>query len=432
MPRKAKESLENQVKEKKKVNKKTTVMPSKAVENPTKKSTTKTVKVKNDNKVNKKANTTKKASMASDKVKVSKKETSTKKPVATKVKSAVAKKASTLKKKTTTKKSATVKAEITTVKKVTTSKAKAPAKKTSTSKAKVATAKKTTAKKVPASKTKVATKKAAATKAKATVAKKSSTSKPKKVTTKKIATSKTEKAKPAVTKKAATKKTKTTTAKSKTTVARKTAVKKSNTSKKTSTPITPEYYDLPYHYDQTVVKVLAQTPKTLFVYWDISNNDIENYMNRYGKDFFNNTMPVLRVHNNATGVTFDIDVDDFANGWYIHVDDSMADYSIELLRKQRPFASKIIDNLIYITSSNEIETPNDHILFDENLHTVFFRNVKTGEEYSRDITNLSLLKRIGKIYDIYDLYKRIYKSEDVGELFDLNNPSSGNPTSTFK
>ena len=169
----------------------------------------------------------------------------------------------------------------------------------------------------------------------------------------------------------------------------------------------------------------------MFVYWDISNDDTENLIKQFGKDFFNNTIPFLRVHNKSNGTTFDVDVDDFANGWYIHVDDSMADYYIELLRKQRPFVDKVIDSAVYITSSNEIETPNDHILFDENLHTVFFRNIKTGEVYSRDIS-MSLLKRIGKIYNIYDWYKRIYKSEDVGDLFDLNNPSSGNPTSTFK
>ena len=37
-----------------------------------------------------------------------------------------------------------------------------------------------------------------------------------------------------------------------------------------------EYYDLPYRYNETVVKILAQTPKILFVYWDVSDNDREN------------------------------------------------------------------------------------------------------------------------------------------------------------
>ena len=34
-----------------------------------------------------------------------------------------------------------------------------------------------------------------------------------------------------------------------------------------------EYYDLPYRYNETIVKILAQTPKKLFVYWDISDKD---------------------------------------------------------------------------------------------------------------------------------------------------------------
>ena len=38
-----------------------------------------------------------------------------------------------------------------------------------------------------------------------------------------------------------------------------------------------EYYDLPYHYNETIVKILAQTPKILYVYWDISDSDREKY-----------------------------------------------------------------------------------------------------------------------------------------------------------
>ena len=41
-----------------------------------------------------------------------------------------------------------------------------------------------------------------------------------------------------------------------------------------------EYYDLPYRYNETVVKILYQTPTILFVYWDISDFDRENYIKR--------------------------------------------------------------------------------------------------------------------------------------------------------
>ena len=237
------------------------------------------------------------------------------------------------------------------------------------------------------------------------------------------------------TKKAETKSAKTT---KKSTSAAKSATKKAETKsaktakksapKKTAT-ILPEYYDLPYHYDQTVVKVLAQTPKTLFVYWDVSEEDKNNLVNSYGPSFFDNTIPFLRVINKTDNYYFDIDVDDFANGWYLHVNDSMSDYTIELYRKQRPYVPKIIDQTVYIASSNTIETPNDHILFDINQDKIYFKNVKTKEVLTK---KLHLHKTMGKIYNIYDLYKKIYKNEDVEELFDLNNPSSGNPTSTFK
>lgn len=67
---------------------------------------------------------------------------------------------------------------------------------------------------------------------------------------------------------------------------KKVATKKStttNTSKRMMETV--EYYDLPYRYNQTVVKVLAQTPTTLFIYWDISDNDIEKFKEKYGNDF---------------------------------------------------------------------------------------------------------------------------------------------------
>ena len=50
-----------------------------------------------------------------------------------------------------------------------------------------------------------------------------------------------------------------------------------------------EYYDLPYRYNQTIVKVLAQTPNNLFVYWDIADSDRENFKKQYGYDFFDKT-----------------------------------------------------------------------------------------------------------------------------------------------
>lgn len=272
----------------------------------------------------------------------------------------------------------------------------------------------------------VTTKKTASSSTKTSTKTRTTKTAKKDVTTKKASTKSSNSKKTTTKLDSKEKKTKSTAKKSSTTTKQKTT----RTKKIVATPA-PEYYDLPYHYDQTVVKVLAQTPKTLFVYWDVSNADKEKLEKQYGPNFFDNTVPFLRIKNETNNYFFDIDVDDFANGWYITVEDSKSHYSIELLRKQRPYAEKVIEHPVYIASSNRMETPNDRILFDTNKTSVTFKNVKTNEVTAKNMSSITSLKNVGKIYNIYDLYKKIYKNENVGDIFNLTNPSSGNPTSTF-
>ena len=238
---------------------------------------------------------------------------------------------------------------------------------------------------------------------------------------------------------------KSTTTKKKTTATSSTTKKKSTASKKTS--ITKkkastkkgaskeekvevvEYYDLPYRYNQTVVKVLAQTPTNLFIYWDISDKDRKNFEKKYGEHFFENTKPVLVVHNDTIGYSFEVDINDFANSWYLNVADSKCDYRIELGRRPIVKTQEIQDDYIYVSTSNEIESPNDHILFNKEQKMVYFKNVKTGEQISKPISSISFIRNMGKIYNIYDFYKELYQNENIEELYDLSNPSSGNPSS---
>lgn len=215
--------------------------------------------------------------------------------------------------------------------------------------------------------------------------------------------------------------------------------KASSVKSKAKTP-TPkeilEYYDLPYRYNETIVKILAQTPKKLFIYWDISDDDRKNYIDTFGLDFFNNTVPVLIIHNETMNYTFEIEVNDFANCWYLDINDSKCKYNIELGRRSKKQDYYIPNNYIYVTSSNEIESPNDHILFEKQLNTVYFRNVKNNNTYSKDIANLSFIRNMGKIYNIYDTYKelynKIYNTNDFVNDFSINNPSSSSTSSTFK
>ena len=229
-------------------------------------------------------------------------------------------------------------------------------------------------------------------------------------------------------------------------LSKKSSASKATTSRKNSkkeSVVQNEYYDLPYRYNQTVVKVLAQTPNNLFIYWDISDEDRENLKEQYGENFFEVTYPVLIVYNDTLNYSFEVSINDFANSWYLHVNDSKSDYRIELGRRPidynkfnenvRTINENISHNVdyIHIYTSNEIESPNDRLLFNKEHKMVYYRNVKTNQSFSKPITSISFMQNMGKIYNIYDFYKQLYKEENIEDLYDLSNPSSGNPSSSM-
>ena len=189
-------------------------------------------------------------------------------------------------------------------------------------------------------------------------------------------------------------------------------------------PFVLEYYDLPYNYNKTVVKALAQNPTTLFVYWEISAEDRENLEKQYGENFFYITKPVLIVHNLTEKYSYEIDINDFANNWYINVGNSKCQYVIELGRRPIEFTDKIKTDFLSISSSNVIESPNDHVLFFKDTNKVLYRNINTNK-YTELILK-PFLKNISSIYK--DMH--LADTENINEsMFDFNNPSSQNPTS---
>ena len=369
-----------------------------------------------------------------------KKEVAPKKATKTVAKKTPTKKATT-KKVTEEKKPAVKKTSTkTTVKKATTTaKAKTTATKSTTKKA--TTTKKASAEKKPAVKktaTKTTAKKATTTAKAKTTATKSSAKKAtttKKATTKKV----TEEKKPVV------KKTSTKTTAKKATTTKKTTAKKSETIKsENSTLIKPtaskkvvkrttkaasidvsepalpetlkevirdnsgvipaEYYDLPYRYNETTIKILAQSPHSLFLYWDVSDADRQNFIDKYGESFFYDTKPVLLVHNKTQNYSFEVEVDDFTNSWYLRTPTSDCVFDIELARKDISSSNKYKfeanDDRLHITESNMLESPNDHILIESLDQPIMFKNVKTNKMEEEVITNPEALKAYYKDFEI--------------------------------
>ena len=120
---------------------------------------------------------------------------------------------------------------------------------------------------------------------------------------------------------------------------------------------------------------------------------------------------------------FEIEINDFANCWYFNINDEKCEYSVELGRKPKETNNnnQVPNNYLYITSSNKIESPNGHILFEKEQNVVFYKDVKTNQTFSKDITKIDFIKYLGKAYKMQEIYKKIYKDED---LLSLNNPSS--------
>ena len=192
-----------------------------------------------------------------------------------------------------------------------------------------------------------------------------------------------------------------------------------------------EYYDLPYRYNQTVVKILAQTPNILFVYWDISDYDRNNFVSQYGENFFNNTVPVLLVINKTMNYSYEVQINDFANSWYLHVNDANCEYQVELGRRNKENHQNYYSNYYYVTTSNNLDMPNDHILLDNIPHNVLFKNVKTQELVEKPIVNIEFLKEFAKNKEFYKYFKELLNGELEGDGINLNLPSS-HTSSSFK
>ena len=191
-----------------------------------------------------------------------------------------------------------------------------------------------------------------------------------------------------------------------------------------------EYYDLPYRYNQTTVKILAQTPSVLFVYWDISDEDRANFVSKYGANFFDTTKPILLVHNKTKNYSFEVEINDFANSWYLRMQEPDCEYEIELLRRSNDDSSKYI----YVSSSNNLISPNNHVLFEKtDFQNIIFKNVKTGQITKKDFGSLRLITNIENIYNkkhkVLNFYKDLYSDEVLESHKMFSNPSSSNPSS---
>lgn len=89
-----------------------------------------------------------------------------------------------------------------------------------------------------------------------------------------------------------------------------------------------EYYELPIKYDQTIVRLLVQSPTRMYAYWEVTDDTIKNLKFNY-----NEYTPILKITNLTKDYSYEIKIDPYANNYYIEVNDVDCNYKVELRKK---------------------------------------------------------------------------------------------------
>ncbi|MDD5692413.1 MAG: DUF4912 domain-containing protein [Candidatus Omnitrophica bacterium] len=116
--------------------------------------------------------------------------------------------------------------------------------------------------------------------------------------------------------------------------------------------------ELPYQYDQDKIVLQVRDPRWVHTYWELRNLTLESLKSRLGDDF-HRARKVLRVYDvtniifngsNANSF-FDIQINDFANSWYIDTGKPGCSFCVDL-------GFMLPDGrFITIVRSNVVQTP---------------------------------------------------------------------------
>ena len=140
---------------------------------------------------------------------------------------------------------------------------------------------------------------------------------------------------------------------------------------------------LPVKFGENCIALLARDPNCLYVYWEITEETKNRFLQDFGQEFLGRSVPVLKVTNISASESFYVRINDFSNNWYINVPDPNSLYVVEIGRRisEHFFVSMLNSNCI-VTPGNSL-SPNTAAYF------VNYADLKNGKP---DIDE-------GKIYD---------------------------------
>lgn len=126
-----------------------------------------------------------------------------------------------------------------------------------------------------------------------------------------------------------------------------------------------EYYELPTKYNETIVRLLVQSPTRMYAYWEVSDVAIKNFNNQ--KIDYNSSTPVLKITNLTMNYSYEVNIDPFATNYYIDVKDVNCNYKVELGRRCN-------NKYIGIYESNQVKIPRSAPVFQKESEEIIYKN----------------------------------------------------------
>ena len=156
-----------------------------------------------------------------------------------------------------------------------------------------------------------------------------------------------------------------------------------------------EYYELPQKYNQTVIRLLVQSPTRMFAYWEVSDDTIREFNKHHNN--YSDCVAVLKVTNLTHNYSYSIPVSPFANNYYIEVEDCGCNYKVELGRMEKKgFINIYTSNVAMVPTSSpspfDYSYLNDGILFANYLCVGDTKKIKiygSKEQYATYFANQS-------------------------------------------
>ena len=123
-----------------------------------------------------------------------------------------------------------------------------------------------------------------------------------------------------------------------------------------------EYYELPTKYNETIVRLLVQSPTRMYAYWEVNDNSIKNF-----KVDYNLCIPVLKIINLTMNYSYEIQIDPYATNYYIDIKDVNCDYKVELGRRYN-------NEFISVYESNQVTVPRSMPVNQDGTEEIIYRN----------------------------------------------------------